>query len=419
MVSRLDRVKERKFKNIILGCIIIGVLVCTITAYNSVAGAGQKISIEEINPKDITEEKPIEDITISSVGNILFHGDQLRGAKNNGEYNFSPSFEYIKDYIDKDLGIGVLETTFLGRNYSGYPQFITPDSALDSIKETGIDVVNYATNHIIDSGSEGFNRTIDITKEKNLDIIGVRETKNDKKYLIKDVGDYKIGMISYGFETPKKNGVRTINSMTIPSSISGLINTVNYGELNSFYADVEENILDMKNNGAQFIIVGVHWGEEYNTYASNIQKNMANQLSELDIDIILGGHPHVIQPYETIVNSNGEKVFVAYSQGNFLSNQCYERLGDARTEDGIIINFNIGYNENEEVVLKEYEVIPTWVHRKYNSNGLYSHKIIPVQDALNNLEEYNLTETEEVRLNRSLESTTSILGDDILGKKEF
>ena len=175
----------------------------------------------------------------------------------------------------------------------------------------------------------------------------------------------------------------------------------------------------MKSNGAEFIILGVHWGEEYQTYASDTQKQMAKRISELGVDIILGSHPHVIQPYETIVNSSGKKVFVTYSQGNFISNQRYEELGDARTEDGVIINFKLDVDENNKLYLREYEVIPTWVHRSLKDDGTYSHKVIPVTEALNNLEQFGITADERYRLERSLDSTNSILGNDSLGQKEF
>ncbi|MDS0526267.1 CapA family protein [Clostridium sp. SHJSY1] len=360
-------------------------------------------------------------IKITSVGNILFHGKQLVGAKTKDGYDFKPSFNYMKDVVSgADIAIGTLETTFGGGEYSGYPTFNSPDEVLPSLKDMGINVINYANNHILDEGSDGFLRTLSVTKNNNIDMVGVKNNTNDKGYLVKEVDGQKIGIISYTYETEKENGQRTINSIPIPNKVNGLINTFNYDELDTFYSNIASNIDDMKKSGVNFIITNLHWGDEYSTKENNTQKNMAQKLSEMGVDIILGSHPHVIEPYGVITNSKGKKTFVVYSQGNFISNQCadegvtHDENIDSDTEDGTVIKFTLDVKDGE-VKLKEYNVIPTWVYREPKGDGVLVHKVIPVNDALRDKEKFNIPDSVYTRVQRALNNTEKILEPNEIG----
>lgn len=360
----------------------------------------------ESNEAEINDDNIIE---ILSLGNIIIHDKQLEGAEIENGYDFSPSFKYIKNMIsDADISLGILETVFAGGTPKGYPLFNTPDVFLDDIKECGVDIVNYANNHILDGQADGFFRTLQVTKEKNIDILGVVENRDEKNYLIKEVKGTKIGFISYGFETEKKNGKRAINAIKIPESVTGLINTFNYNELDKFYENIQNQINSMKEDGAKFIITSMHWGEEYETTQNQTQINIANKLNELGVDIILGGHPHVIQPYEVIKNDIGHETLVIYSQGNTLSNQCEEEIGISESEDGILVDLKLQVIDGE-VSLKEYTIIPTWVNREENEFGKFAHTIIPVEDAINNEDKYNMSQEIYLKLKSSLQRTNNII----------
>lgn len=360
----------------------------------------------ETNKDETSSEKIIE---ILSLGNIIIHDKQLQGAKTENGYDFSPSFKYIRDMIvDADLTLGILETTFSGGTYKGYPLFNTPDNFLDNIKECGIDIVNYANNHILDGQAEGFFRTLQLTKEKGIDMLGVVESSDENNYLIKEIEGEKIGFISYVFETEKKNGKSTINSIKIPDTVTGLINTFNYNELDKFYENMENKISLMKEEGAKFIITSIHWGEEYETTQNQYQINIANKLNELGVDVILGGHPHVIQPYEVIINNSGHETLVIYSQGNTLSNQCEEEIGIVESEDGILVKLELKVID-EKIVLNEYTIIPTWVNRYQDEIGNFKHIIIPVEDAINNKSNYEISDDAYLELKNSLQRTSNIL----------
>lgn len=407
---------------VIIAALVIGFNMISGTSNNKVLASNENSNsnnekevedeVEDENNSIESNEAEINDdniIEILSLGNIIIHDKQLEGAKIENGYDFSPSFKYIKNMIsDADISLGILETAFSGGTPKGYPIFNTPDVFLDNIKECGVDIVNYANNHILDGQADGFFRTLQVTKEKNIDMLGVVENRDEKNYLIKEVKGTKIGFISYGFETEKKNGKRAINAIKIPESVTGLINTFNYNELDKFYENIQTQINSMKEDGAKFIITSMHWGEEYETTQNQTQINIANKLNELGVDIILGGHPHVIQPYEVIKNDTGHETLVIYSQGNTLSNQCEEEIGIIESEDGILVDLKLQVIDGE-VSLKEYTIIPTWVNRAENEFGKFEHTIIPVEDAINNEDKYNISQDIYLKLKSSLQRTNNII----------
>lgn len=362
----------------------------------------------EENSDSVNEE--VQYVDIISLGNLIIHQSQIDGAKQENSYDFSPSFQYIKKMIlDSDISMGILEGALAGCEPSGYPFFNSPDEVVDALKDTGIDIINYANNHIYDYEDVGLKRTIDVTKEKGLDVLGVKSTEEEKNYLVKEVNGIKIGFLAYVFETSMINGHKTINSNILSTYSENLINTFNYNDLESFYKKIENEISAMKSEGVEFIITSMHWGEEYNTYIEASQNEIAKRLNKLGVDIILGGHPHVIQPYEIMRNESGHSTFVIYSQGNSLSNQSEQEIGVAESEDGIMIKFTLEKKDGN-VSLKEYKIIPTWVYKEEKGNGTYYHKIIPVEEALADPKKYGISSDVYERVETSLNRTKGILG---------
>ena len=362
----------------------------------------------EENSDSVNEE--VQYVDIISLGNLIIHQSQIDGAKQENYYDFSPSFQYIKKMIlDSDISMGILEGALAGCEPSGYPFFNSPDEVVDALKDTGIDIINYANNHIYDYEDVGLKRTIDVTKEKGLDVLGVKSTEEEKNYLVKEVNGIKIGFLAYVFETSMINGHKTINSNILSTYSENLINTFNYNDLESFYKKIENEISAMKSEGVEFIITSMHWGEEYNTYIEASQNEIAKRLNKLGVDIILGGHPHVIQPYEIMRNESGYSTFVIYSQGNSLSNQSEQEIGVAESEDGIMIKFTLEKKDGN-VSLKEYKIIPTWVYKEEKVNGTYYHKIIPVEEALADPNKYGISSDVYQRVETSLNRTKGILG---------
>ena len=413
--------KKNKILKIVSSIVFLTVVVVLANTYskrneeniylnNGIDETGRVENSVDEKEQEAIENEEIKYIDIVSLGNLIIHQSQINGAKNENGYDFSPSFQYIKEMVSEaDISLGILEGALAGGEPTGYPIFNSPDEVIDSLRDTGIDVVNYANNHIYDYDDEGLQRTIEITKEKGLDVLGIKSTEEEKSYLVKEVDGVKIGFASYVFETETINGYKTINSNPVSINSENLINTFNYNDLESFYNRIASEISAMKAEGVEFIIASMHWGEEYNTYIEATQNEIAKKLNELGVDIILGGHPHVIQPYEIICNESGHSTFVIYSQGNSLSNQSEQEIGVAESEDGIMIKFTLEKKDGN-VSLKEYKIIPTWVYKEEKGDGTYYHKIIPVEEALANPEEYGINSDVYARLENSLNRTKSILG---------
>ena len=413
--------KKNKILKIVSSIVFLTVVVVLANTYskrneeniylnNGIDKTGRVENSVDEKEQEAIENEEIKYIDIVSLGNLIIHQSQINGAKNENGYDFSPSFQYIKEMVSEaDISLGILEGALAGGEPTGYPIFNSPDEVIDSLRDTGIDVVNYANNHIYDYDDEGLQRTIEITKEKGLDVLGIKSTEEEKSYLVKEVDGVKIGFASYVFETETINGYKTINSNPVSINSENLINTFNYNDLESFYNRIASEISAMKAEGVEFIIASMHWGEEYNTYIEATQNEIAKKLNELGVDIILGGHPHVIQPYEIICNESGHSTFVIYSQGNSLSNQSEQEIGVAESEDGIMIKFTLEKKDGN-VSLKEYKIIPTWVYKEEKGDGTYYHKIIPVEEALANPEEYGINSDVYARLENSLNRTKSILG---------
>jgi poly-gamma-glutamate synthesis protein (capsule biosynthesis protein) len=319
-------------------------------------------------------------IRLSSVGNIIIHRSLIKSAKEGSNYDFNPCFQYIKNELHKaDIAIGTFEGVLGESDFSGYPCFNAPNEILDALKNAGLNIINFASNHILDRGSTGILRTLKIGKSKNIDISGIRSAVTEEPYLIKEVKGHKIGFIFYTYETEKQGIQRTVNNIPFPKESERLVNTFNYNELEYFCNAIKKNIIEMRVKNVEFVIAGIHWGEEYITTENELQKTIARELNEIGVDIIIGSHPHVVQPYEVIKNSKGKETFVVYSQGNFISAQNYEGLSgnpdipDAHyTEDGFVINFTIEEDNKGKLFLKKYDILPTWVYWEPKKLSIYA-----------------------------------------------
>ena len=353
-------------------------------------------------------------IRITAVGDILVHETQLISEydEETDSYDFTDNFQYVEGYIKEgDLSIANLETTLAGKEkgYTGYPTFNTPDEIVDALRGCGFNLISAANNHIIDKGVAGLIRTATIVKDKGVELTGIKANSQEKSYSVKEIKGVKIGISNYVFETQKQGGRITINSIPLPAEGEALIDTFNYAELNSWYREAEERILKMKAEGAEFIVFLMHWGNEYQRDASSYQKEMAQKLCDLGVDVIIGSHPHVIQPMEYLTSSiSGKNSVVFYSLGNFLSNQRRERVDSIYPEDGIIVNIDVIKGKDGTLELGEVSYIPTWVYREDLGGEKYAYSILP----LNELEEgnsFDINETEELsKAEVSYSNTVSI-----------
>ena len=202
---------------------------------------------------------------------------------------------------------------------------------------------------------------------------------------MKDVNGIKIGIANFTYETQGSDANRKyLNGGAISQEANGYINTFSYQRLDKFYAEAQSIIDNMKSQGAEFITFYMHWGEEYQLTANTWQKSIAQRLCNMGAQMIIGGHPHVVQPMELIHSEDSENTAVCiYSLGNAVSNQRRELISNSRqghTEDGVMFSYTLK-KSNGEVTLQSIDLIPTWVH-KYQNNG-YKYTIYPIEDIEN------------------------------------
>ena len=368
-------------------------------------------SKEEVN--QVKEPEIISSATVSNTGDIIIHSTVLDGAKTSNGYDFSALFKNTASYFDKDLNIANLEITFGGKEsgaFSGYPAFNTPDNLSNVIKNAGFDLLLTANNHCYDTGFFGLKRTVKVLKAKELDFIGTKELESDSFYRVKDVNGVKIGMICYTYENACQTaGRKSINGNVIASDANSFLNSFSYEHLDEFYSDAKQNIEVMKNEGADAIVFYMHWGEEYQLKQNNWQSKIAQKLCDMGVDIIIGGHPHVIQPIELLHSSVDEaKTTVClYSMGNAISNQRQELMHPecttGHTEDGMIFYYTFDKYSDGKTVLSNIDLVPTWVDKYHGGSG-YLYSMIPLKSA-NAGSKYNLSSDSLSRSKRSYTRT--------------
>ncbi|EOU1839968.1 CapA family protein [Clostridium perfringens] len=398
---------SKKIKVILASLLIV----CSVLVINSIisnnvvttkgASIDEKEVIKENDKKGFFNRFSLgRKVNISAVGDIILHDEQIWSAYNeeNKAYDFMNNFKYVKNFIEKsDIAYGTIEGTYAGEEigYSGYPNYNGPDSMIDALKDTGFDIINVATDHSLDKGVEGASKTGEKI-DKDMTSIG------NKNYIIKKVKGIEIGFTSYTYES--KEG--ELNGHKIPEDIN--LNTFSYNKLDKELEEMKALVEEMKNEGAEFIVFGMHWGVEYKTEPSKYQVKIAEALNEYGVDLILGSNPHVVQPIEEIEGEDGNKTLVAYSLGNFISNQRLETMGDRRTADGVILNLTLD-KSRKGVKIEKWDYTPTWVYKIPRENKKSDYYILPVEETLNSEEGKKLDQETLNQLNKSLEATKSIV----------
>ncbi len=336
--------------------------------------------------------------TIRSAGDVLIHIPIYQAAKTAEGYNFDNIFTYTDSLIeDSDYFVANLETVLAGsgKPYSGFPRFNSPDGIADSLKKAGVDCLLTANNHTFDKNYEGVIRTQEVLKEKGFAYTGTRKTEEDRKYLIKKVNDISFGILCYTFETPSSGG-KSLNGIAVDSKTAPLINSFKPSNLAPFYEDLSSQMKKMKKKGAEVITVYIHWGEEYQLTQNAKQMEIAQKLCDMGVDVIIGGHPHVVQPVDLLTSSNGKhKTVCVYSLGNVLSNQrrAYMGLKTGHTEDGLVFEMSFSKYSDGKVVFESVKSIPTWVH-VYSSGGKKVYNIVPLSKNMD-------SKAEKLGLNKS------------------
>jgi len=309
----------------------------------------------EVSKRTIYTDSSVT-ISISVVGDLMCHSPQFEYTKvGKDSFDFSPVYRNVKKYLESsDFTFGNLETVTAGKEnggYTGYPMFNTPASYISALKEIGFDLLVTANNHSLDRSEKGILKTIDEINSRNLNYVGTFKSQQDRDSIrIFDIKGIKIAILAYSYGT---------NGNPIPKGKNYLINLIDYNL-------IEKDIQSAKINGAELVLVHFHFGEEYEREPVQFQKDVVNKTIELGADIIIGGHPHVLQPVNFYKTNNAklDSGFVAYSMGNFFSNQ------QARYKDaGMILTLNIKKDFiKNRIDISKVNYLPTWVFKGSTTN---------------------------------------------------
>lgn len=369
--------------------------------------------------------------TVSVTGDLLMHSPIMTAAKqSDGSYDFDNIFTYFESYVSAaDYAVANLETTLCsdseGYKYSGYPQFNCPDEIVDAAAKAGFDMLLTANNHSYDTRIKGMLRTLEVIDGKKLDRLGTHKDTEEKRYAVKQINGINIGMMCYTYETDKSSDGVALNGIQMSTEAAKLVNAFSYNELDTFYQSVADNISSMKSDGVEAVVLFIHWGDEYNLSANSDQKAMAAEMCNLGVDVIVGGHPHVVEPVELLQSELDEnhKTVCIYSVGNAVSNQrkTAVNMKTGHTEDGVLFSFTFAKYSDGTVRLEGVELLPTWVNLYTSKDtGKKVYEILPLDDSVENWQEtFKLSETTEKSARASLERTEKIVGDGMKEVKEY
>lgn len=303
------RKQKRKEQRAILRKVIIGILILIIILIGSIMYGIYNLITNKEEKTDksqtvVEEEIIIEDkkFSLIATGDAVMHSPIYNAAlQSNGSYDFSDILTEIIDVIEPhNLKFINVEAPFADKVASSYPKFNTPSEWGDNLIDAGFNMFSLANNHSNDQGTQGVLDTVEFFDSKT-DIVysGMNNSEESPRYVIGEENGIVYGYVAYAEHT---------NGLPLPTGKEYLVNM--YDE-----ETAKEDIEYLKQN-TDIIIVSMHWGDEYTAKPNEYQKEVANELAELGVDIILGNHPHWVQPIE-IINDT----VVIYSMGNFISNQ--------------------------------------------------------------------------------------------------
>lgn len=312
----MNRRRKRKLKKKIIISIIlllfIGIGTGLYLNRDSISNLfnNKEVANPNDNDKLYEEEKPKEDevykINMLATGDALIHNavywEYATGNRDTGPYNFDGALDYVRDIVSEyDIAYYNQETPFAGGLPDGYPRFSTPSEFGDAMIKAGFNMISTATNHTIDKGEDGILNFYNYLKNKDGIIFnGIANSATARNnFMIGEKNNITYTMLSYTTST---------NGLPVPSGKDYLVNVYDAEQVKSDIEAVRDKV--------DVLIVAMHWGVEYASTPNSNQQEIAQYLADLGVDIILGAHPHVLQPITWI-----DDTLVMYSLGNFISNQ--------------------------------------------------------------------------------------------------
>lgn len=307
-------------------------------------------------------EKTYEPASVSliAVGDNLIHNSVYEDAYvGNGEYDFTPMYEDIKPYVQAaDIAVINQESPLGTGPASGYPCFNTPQACGDALIDAGFDVISHANNHAMDSGADAIYDTLDYWDSHADDgviRIGIaRDAKDRAKIRYLERNGMKIAFLAYTYD---------LNGYSLPSDNPDLVSLIDKDTIAKEIAAAKKK--------CDAVVVMMHWGVEYELEENEEQDDLAKFLTENGATLIIGGHPHVVEPCEWVESDNGNRAFCIYSTGNFISAQDTA----ARIVEGML-QVTLTRQKDGSVVVENPGVMPMVC----TSRNWRHFKVIPMDD---------------------------------------
>ncbi len=295
----------------------------------------------------------ISKVTMVAVGDNLIHSPIYKSCSTDDGFNFDGVYENIAPKIKKyDIAVINQETIFVNdrRRLGGYPAFGSPTAVGEATRKAGFNVVTHATNHTYDKGASGIEETLGFwDKYDDVTVLGINKSAEESQIIdIVSKNGIDIAMLNFTYG---------LNGLRLPNGKEYLVNILDHSENTKELIKKAERISDIT-------VVFVHFGTEYTHTPTKEQQKDVEFLCENGADIIIGTHPHVIQPVREYVSQNKNKAVVFYSLGNFISNQdSVSKILGGMAEITIV-------KENEKTYVESFKMLPTVTHisnRKYTS----------------------------------------------------
>lgn len=370
----------------------------------TLCGCGANVEQQSVPAMAEVEQNKEIRLTFMGCGdNITYEGNLAQARENATDggrtYNFKPTYDNVLSKIQNaDISFINQETVMAGDGYpiSCYPTFNSPQDLGYDVVELGFDVVNIATNHMLDMGTNGLSKTMEFWKNQDALMIGGYENKEDFENIrIYEEQGVKIAFLSFNYGT---NG--------IPLSASS--------DIKIPYIDDEDIVSQIKSakQKADVVFVSMHWGDEGAFKPNDEQKRIAQMIADNGADVIIGHHPHVIQPVVWLDGKDGNKTLCVYSLGNFVAEQAYDY-----NALGGIIEFEIVKKNNEKPYIENPVFTPTVCHFEA---GLKNNKVYYLHNYTTELANKHAVSAyygHTISLERLLKYTTDTIDKEFLAKE--
>ncbi len=305
-----------------------------------------------------------EEVDLVMVGDILMHDPVLDGGKTADGYSYHHIFANVADEITAaDIALFNQEVMIAGEKYGiqGYPRFNAPLELADAIAAAGFDVAVHATNHTLDVGKQALLDCLSNweTKYPQIEVVGMHDSPEDAKHIsVIEKNGIRIAILNYTYTV---NGAGTAALSKDPY----LVDILDENRI--------RNDTKAASELADFTIVCAHWGTEYTHTPSAAQKRWADIMLECGVDLVLGTHPHVIQPVEWLEHKNGNKMLVYWSLGNFVNSTGESGVGKGARMLGAMANVSIAKGEDGRAYIKNASAIPLVTHIRYETFGITTY----------------------------------------------